>query len=116
MLVQNHYNAVYREDEREVIPYSSGKNIAYTPFSPLVSKKITHSDIRSLAIVNNLFKAAEDAMGFQAISTASGKPHIFQWWNVFRPKLPYMVVALSIMPKLDNRSGKSAYFLNHHFV
>jgi aryl-alcohol dehydrogenase-like predicted oxidoreductase len=41
VLVQNHYNAVYREDEREVIPYSSRKNIAYTPFSPLAAGFLT---------------------------------------------------------------------------
>ncbi len=36
-IVQNHYNAVYREDEREVIPFCKKKNITYSPFSPLAA-------------------------------------------------------------------------------
>lgn len=36
-IVQNHYNAVYREDERDVIPYCGMKSITYSPFSPLAA-------------------------------------------------------------------------------
>lgn len=37
IIVQNHYNAVYREDEREVIPYCKKYKIAYSPFSPIAA-------------------------------------------------------------------------------
>jgi aryl-alcohol dehydrogenase-like predicted oxidoreductase len=33
--MQNHYNLVYREEEREMNPYCIGKGIALTPWSPL---------------------------------------------------------------------------------
>ncbi len=36
-IVQNHYNAVYREDERDVIPFCRKKNITYSPFSPIAA-------------------------------------------------------------------------------
>ncbi|MFO0120120.1 MAG: aldo/keto reductase, partial [Burkholderiales bacterium] len=33
--MQNHYNLVYREEEREMIPYCLQEGIALTPWSPL---------------------------------------------------------------------------------
>ncbi len=33
--MQNHYNLVYREEEREMMPLCVGENIAVTPYSPL---------------------------------------------------------------------------------
>ena len=33
--MQNHYNLIYREEEREMIPYCAGEGIALTPWSPL---------------------------------------------------------------------------------
>lgn len=36
-VVQNHYNAIYREEEREVIPYCRKKSITFSPFSPLAA-------------------------------------------------------------------------------
>ncbi len=37
IIVQNHYNAVYREDERDVIPFCNSHGIAYSPFSPMAA-------------------------------------------------------------------------------
>ncbi|MGC8609215.1 MAG: aldo/keto reductase [Thermoplasmata archaeon] len=37
VIIQNHYNAVYREDERDVIPFSKKKRISYSPFSPMAA-------------------------------------------------------------------------------
>ena len=36
-MVQNHYNAIYREDEREVIPYCMNKKLSFSAFSPLAA-------------------------------------------------------------------------------
>ena len=33
--MQNHYNLVYREEEREMIPYCESSGVAVTPWSPL---------------------------------------------------------------------------------
>lgn len=40
-IVQNHYNAVYREDERDALPYCRLKSITYSPFSPLAAGFLT---------------------------------------------------------------------------
>lgn len=36
-IVQNHYNSIYREDEREVIPYCIKKRVSFSAFSPLAA-------------------------------------------------------------------------------
>lgn len=44
--VQNHYNLVYREDEREVIPLCIDQGIALTPWSPLARGFLTRRPMR----------------------------------------------------------------------
>jgi len=39
--MQNHYNLVYREEEREMNPYCAGQGIALTPWSPLARGILT---------------------------------------------------------------------------
>ena len=39
--MQNHYNLLYREDERELIPICNQQNIARTPYSPLVAGRLS---------------------------------------------------------------------------
>ena len=38
--VQNHYNLVFREEEREMVPLCRADNIAMTPYSPLASGRL----------------------------------------------------------------------------
>jgi len=39
--MQNHYNLIYREDEREMIPFCKDEKIALTPYSPLASGRLS---------------------------------------------------------------------------
>jgi aryl-alcohol dehydrogenase-like predicted oxidoreductase len=39
--MQNHYNLLYREDEREMIPICSEQNVALTPYSPLAAGRLS---------------------------------------------------------------------------
>ncbi len=39
--MQNHYNLLYREDEREIIPLCKQENVALTPFSPLAAGRLS---------------------------------------------------------------------------
>lgn len=39
--MQNHYNLLYREEEREMIPLCKEEKIAVTPYSPLASGRLT---------------------------------------------------------------------------
>ncbi|MFV0411811.1 MAG: aldo/keto reductase [Oscillospiraceae bacterium] len=38
--MQNHYNLLYREDEREMIPICRQQNVALTPYSPLAAGRL----------------------------------------------------------------------------
>ena len=38
--MQNHMNLIYREDERELLPYCLDAGIAMTPYSPLASGRL----------------------------------------------------------------------------
>jgi aryl-alcohol dehydrogenase-like predicted oxidoreductase len=39
--VQGHYNLIFREEEREMVPYCSEENIALTPYSALASGRLS---------------------------------------------------------------------------
>ena len=39
--MQNHYNLLYREEEREMIPWCKQTNVALTPYSPLASGRLS---------------------------------------------------------------------------
>ena len=39
--VQGHYNLIFREEEREMVPYCEEENIAVTPYSPLASGRLS---------------------------------------------------------------------------
>lgn len=41
--MQNHLNLIYREEEREMIPYCVDEGIALTPYSPLASGRLVKS-------------------------------------------------------------------------
>ena len=42
--MQNHYNLLYREDERELIPICNQMNVARTPYSPLASGRLCRKE------------------------------------------------------------------------
>ncbi|VTS15728.1 aldo/keto reductase [Streptococcus pseudoporcinus] len=39
-VMQNHYNMLYREDEREMIPYCQDSGVALVPYSPLAAGRL----------------------------------------------------------------------------
>ena len=41
-VMQNHYNLMYREDEREMIPICEQYNVSLVPYSPLAGGHLTH--------------------------------------------------------------------------
>lgn len=42
--MQDHYNPLYREDERELIPVCRQMNVALTPYSPLAAGRVARAD------------------------------------------------------------------------
>ena len=45
--MQNHYNLLYREDERELIPICRQQNVALTPYSPLAAGRLSRLEWNS---------------------------------------------------------------------
>ncbi len=39
--VQGHYNLIFREEEREMVPYCREENIALTPYSALAGGRLS---------------------------------------------------------------------------
>jgi aryl-alcohol dehydrogenase-like predicted oxidoreductase len=54
--VQGHYNLIFREEEREMVPYCKEENIALTPYSALASGRLSR-----LPGAEDTKRAAEDA-------------------------------------------------------
>jgi len=54
--VQGHYNLIFREEEREMVPYCEEENIALTPYSALASGRLSRKPGDC-----NTKRAAEDA-------------------------------------------------------
>ena len=59
--MQNHYNLLYREDEREMIPLCRQMGVSLTPYSPLAAGRVTRTEWHS------------DSMRSQTDRTAAGK-------------------------------------------
>lgn len=45
--MQNHYNLLYREDERELIPICKQMNVSLTPYSPLAAGRLSRLEWKS---------------------------------------------------------------------
>ena len=61
--MQNHYNLMYREDERELIPVARQFDVALTPYSPLASGHLTRREWDSdsvRATTDDTYKAKYD--------------------------------------------------------
>jgi len=65
--MQNHYNLIYREEEREMMPLCAEEGIAVTPYSPLASGRLA----RSWAVSTERFEADPIAkMKYEATADA----------------------------------------------
>lgn len=53
--VQNHYNLIYREDERELLPYATRNNLALTPYSALASGRLARQTGSSKRLQEDAF-------------------------------------------------------------
>ena len=57
-LMQNHYNLLYREDERELIPICRQQNVTLMPYSPLASGRLARAEWKTDTIRSKTDKAA----------------------------------------------------------
>ncbi len=114
--MQNHYNLVYREEEREMIPLCADQQIAVIPWSPLArgflagnrtpekSGETTRS--RSDAFAHSLYYRADDFAVLERVTklaeSISKKPaQIALAWMLHQPAVTAPIVGASKLPHLD---------------
>ncbi len=56
--MQNHYNLLYREDEREMIPICKEQNVALTPYSPLAAGRLSRLEWKAGTLRSQTDKTA----------------------------------------------------------
>lgn len=56
--MQNHYNPLYREDEREMIPICKQMNVALTPYSPLASGRCARMEWKTNTLCSETDRTA----------------------------------------------------------
>jgi aryl-alcohol dehydrogenase-like predicted oxidoreductase len=56
--MQNHYNLLYREDERELIPICKAQNVALTPYSPLAAGRLSRLEWKTDSLRSQTDKVA----------------------------------------------------------
>lgn len=57
-IMQNHYNLLYREDERELIPICKQQGVTLMPYSPLASGRLARAEWKSDTIRSKTDKTA----------------------------------------------------------
>ncbi|MCL5996517.1 MAG: aldo/keto reductase [Chloroflexi bacterium] len=114
--MQNHYNLVYREEEREMIPYCIAEGIGVIPWSPLArgflagnrtrAKADETARSRSDAFAHHLYYQESDfAVVDQVVALANErgvKPaQIALAWMLHRPGVTAPIIGASKMYQLD---------------
>jgi len=69
--VQGHYNLIFREEEREMVPYCQEENIALTPYSALASGRLSRKPGES-----DTKRAAEDTYAKFKYDATAGQDHV----------------------------------------
>src|SRR5256714_141418 len=105
--MQNHYNLLYREEEREMLPLCREEGIGILPWSPLARGRLTRaSDEQSATkraetdpFFKTLYKAAEDAdrkvidaVGQVAAARGVPRAQVAMAWLLSRPGVTAPIV------------------------
>ncbi len=114
--MQNHYNLLYREEEREMLPLCRSEGIGVVPWSPLARgylagnrKRSEPATARSRADVHaaNYYKAEEDVAvigAVQEVAQRLGQPmaQVAYAWVASRPGITSPIVGLSKLEQFDD--------------
>ncbi len=118
--MQNHWNLIYREEEREMIPYCAANGIAITPWSPLArgilagsyrggfqAGSTSRSQGQDKARTESLYKgemdfAIAERVGEVAERYGKKPAQIALAWLVNKPEVTAPVVGVSRIEQLDD--------------
>jgi aryl-alcohol dehydrogenase (NADP+) len=117
--MQNHYNLVYREEEREMLPLCRAEGIAVLPWSPLARGLLTGNRTRSggktiraetddyghrLYTADSDFEVA-DRVAEMAAARAVPAAQIALAWLLRQPGVTAPIIGATKLPQLDQAVG-----------
>jgi aryl-alcohol dehydrogenase-like predicted oxidoreductase len=113
--MQNHYNLLYREEEREMMPLCEAESIGVIPWSPLARGVLTGNKQAQTTrattddYATKLYKATEEADGrvvadLVTVAKNRGVPpaQIALAWLLHQPAIVAPIVGASKMPHLED--------------
>ena len=112
--MQNHYNLIYREEEREMIPFCQDQKIAVIPFSPLargvLARKPDQNDtqrFQSDGLAKSRYAQADNAITTQRVSDlaeARGLPmaQVALAWMLAKPIINAPIIGATKPHHLDD--------------
>jgi len=113
--MQNHYNLIYREEEREMMPLCLEEGIAVTPYSPLASGRLarasteTSKRLESDQIAKQKYDATADADNLviervAEIAEKHGVPraHVSLAWMLQKAPVVAPVIGATKIPHLES--------------
>jgi 1-deoxyxylulose-5-phosphate synthase len=116
--MQNHYNLIYREEEREMLPLCKEEKIGVTPYSPLASGRLTRDWSESThrsetdQILKSKYDATADADRFVVERVASlaekhGVPriHIALSWLLQKEPVTSPIIGATKISQLEDAVG-----------
>jgi 1-deoxyxylulose-5-phosphate synthase len=114
--MQNHYNALYREEEREMVPFCLDEGIGLTPWSPLARGRLARprsasterSNLDLTARRRYQTAAADsivDAVGEVAAERGVARAHVALAWLLSRPGVVSPVVGATAPHHLSDAAA-----------
>ncbi len=114
--MQNHYNLVYREEEREMVPLCVDQGIGIIPWSPLArgflagnrtpDRKGDTTRSRSDAFAHQLYYQQDDFTVVDRVKAVAGSvgktmPQVALAWMLSKPYITAPIVGASKLPHLE---------------
>jgi aryl-alcohol dehydrogenase-like predicted oxidoreductase len=124
--MQNHYNLLYREEEREMLPLCREERIGVLPWSPLARGRLTRTwDARSARMASDefgktLYTTAEsdhaiiDAVGAIAARRAVSRAQVALAWLLHKPIVTAPIIGASKVEHLDDAIAALSLRLDDH--
>ncbi|MEC0304894.1 aldo/keto reductase [Terribacillus saccharophilus] len=116
--MQNHYNLIYREEEREMLPLCKEERIGVTPYSPLASGRLTRDWTETThrsktdQIQKSKYDATADAdrLVAERVATIAEKRdiprmHVALAWLLSKETITAPIIGATKIPHLEDAVG-----------
>ena len=109
--MQNHYNLIYREEEREMIPQCLDQGVGVLPWSPLARGMLAHSESTTRAnsdpFRESLYKPDLDRSVIQALAEIAAERNVSQAqialsWLLHKPGVTAPIVGATKLQHLED--------------